>query len=453
MAIGSAPSPTANTATGPVAGVPLVADARLPLAFIGLGLGAFALAVIVSAVRPGLLLLPPAHPSVVALAHLWLPGFLLSVTIGAVYQLMPVLLGVSLRLPLPAAWAHLGLHAAGVCLLVGGFAVGRFESVALGGGAVAGGVGVLFAATWRTFRASPRRDAIAWSFPLAVSWLAATVVFGVVLALNRRAPFLSLSVVDLLRSHAHLGLAGYFLTLLQGATFQLVPMFTMADLRGVGWIRAGLVLASAGLPVLAAGLAWGRVPVAVAGALLLAAGAGCSGVALVATLRTRRRRRLEPGLMAFVLGAAILAGATLGGLALVVLPGATPLASRGALAYSVALVAGALSFMILGLLCKIVPFLVWMKSYGPRAGRQPVPLATTLGARSLEQAWLATHVAALLLLLGGILANAPGPMAFGSVLLALAAMLFLANIARILAHLATPPTPASAAPHRAASCP
>ena len=187
-------------------GVALVEGAHLPLAFIGLGLVAFAVANAVLAVRPQFLLLPHVHPGVVAVAHLWLPGFLLSVSMGAIYQLMPVVLGAALQLPPGVAWAHFGAHAAGVAMLTSGFALGRFEIVALGGCAVTAGVGVLLVVTWRTFLASARRDAIGWSFPLAVSWLAMTVLLGIVLALNRRSPFLPLAMMDLLRTHAHVGL-------------------------------------------------------------------------------------------------------------------------------------------------------------------------------------------------------------------------------------------------------
>lgn len=445
----SAASPTAPRPPGP--GIALVAGARLPLAFIGLGLGALALAVAMQTTRPQLLLLPHVHPHVVALAHLWLPGFLLSVTLGAIYQLMPVVLGSALRLPLAAAWSHFGLHAGGVALLITGFSVGRFELVGLGGTAVAAGVGILLVGTWRTFVASPRHDAVAWSFPAAVSWLAATVLFGVLLAMNRRAPFLPLSVVDLLRAHAHLGLAGFFLTLLQGATFQLVPMFTMADLRRPGWVRAGLWLSQSGLLVLAPGLACGRLPVTVTGALLLAAGIGSSGVALVATFRSRRRRIFEPGLRAFVVGASVLGVATGGGVALLALPTSSRFAAGGATAYGLTIIVGALSFMILGMLCKIVPFLVWMKTYGPRAGRQKVPLATALGSRMLESGWLVAHSAGLVVLVAAVLTGSLEFTAVGAAMLAAAIFVFLTNIIRILRHLGRPETVVEPRPRAAAS--
>lgn len=421
-------------------GLPLVAGARLPLAFIALGLAALAIAVLALALEPHLLLLPHVHPSVVAVAHLWLPGFLLSVTLGATYQLMPVVLGAALRLPLAAAWTHFGLHAVGIALLIGGFAIGRFDVVGLGGVAIAAGVGIVLFATWRTFLSSARRDAIGWSFPLAVSWLAATVLFGVTLAVNRRAPFLPLSVVDLLKAHAHVGLGGFFLTLLQGATFQLVPMFTMADLRQPRLVRAGLALSQAGLLALVPGLACGRAGVALVGAAGVAAGVASSGVALVATFRSRRRRTLEPGLKAFAFGAIVLGAAALCGLVSLLLPGGTASAERHAFAYGTLVIAGALSTMVLGMLCKIVPFLVWMKTYGPRAGRQIVPLATSLGSRALERAWIKIHAAALLSVLVGIVTGSLAVLTIGTTLLATAIALFLVNTARVLGHMWAPPS-------------
>ncbi len=148
------------------------------------------------------------HPHVVALAHLWLPGFLLSICLGASYQLMPVVLGVPLRAARSVLRWHAGLHAVGVLALVTGLARADYRLAGAGGLALTIGVSLFAAATWVTFAASSRRDAAAWSFPLAALWLSGTAAAGVMLAANRHAPFLPLSVLDLLAAHAHLGLVG-----------------------------------------------------------------------------------------------------------------------------------------------------------------------------------------------------------------------------------------------------
>ncbi len=416
-------------------GVTLVGGARLPLAFIGAGLLAFAAAVAMLALEPGLLLEAPLNPRVVAWIHLWLPGFLLSVCIGSVYQLMPVVLGVSLRLPLAAAWTHAGLHLAGTLALVLGLGTGRYGWAAAGGSALTLGVFLLVTGLFRTFAASTRRDAPAWSFPLAGGWLLLTVVLGVLMALNRRHAFLPLPAENLLRAHAHLGLVGFFLTLLQGTTFQLIPMFTMGKLARADLVWGGLVCTQVGLLLLAPGLAWDLPALAVAGGGVLGTGLLFSGTALGATLATRRRRVLDPGIRAFLAGAVCAGTAGLAGLFLFAFaPGDRAHQTLLAL-YAVLAVAGGLSLTVLGMLCKIIPFLVWMRAYGPRVGREPVPAATSLGSAALEKLWFACHLSGLGTAFLALLAGRGHYTLAPAILLGAGALVYLANVIRILRHL------------------
>lgn len=400
----------------------------MPLAFILFGLAALAAAAGWLLRQPELTAPPYFHPHTVACAHLWLPGFLLSVCIGAVYQLMPVVLGAPLVLRVSVLWIHFGLHAGGLVLLVAAFATGSYAWAGIGGAGIAAGVGILLTAVVKTFSSADRRDAAAWCFPLAAGWLAATVGAGVALALNRRWPWLPLSALDLLKAHAHLGLAGFFLTLLQGTTFQLIPMFTMGELRRPRLVWAGLLATQAGLLTLAPGLAWDRTVLIRLGVVIVTGGVVSSGLALRATLRTRRRKKVEPGITAFVIGAAGLGAAALTGAGLAFAPAGHPWVLRGVAVYGLLLIPGALSLTVLGMLCKIVPFLVWMRAYGPKVGKQPVPVATALASRLLEQGWLGFHLAGVGLLTAGLAIP-------GAVALAVAVVLFLANMLRVLAHL------------------
>jgi uncharacterized membrane protein HdeD (DUF308 family) len=416
----------------------LVAGAKLPLSFIALGLVCLMVAAVFACWQPALILQPFLHPHVVGWVHLWLPGFLLSVCMGAVYQLMPVVLGSALRLPLGAAWAHLGLHATGIVLLVTAFYTAQYGMAGLGGVLVTIGALILCAGIARTFLASDRRDAPAWSFPLAATWLGATVILGVVMALNRRAPFLSVSVLSLIKAHAHLGLVGFFLSLLQGTAFQLVPMFTMGTLSKPQLIWAGLVGTQLGLLLLAPGLAFEVRPFVVVGAAILVGAIAASGVALVATFRTRRRKVLEPGLKAFAIGAIIAAVSAATGFGLLWRGGFD---ARAAVAYLVLCVIGVLSFTVLGMLCKIIPFLVWMRAYGPHVGKRPVPLAPSLGSHTLERTWLWLHLAGLVATLAGVLTQVEDVVTFGAVSLACGVVCFMANVVRIVRHLWLKPEP------------
>lgn len=418
--------------------VPLTGGARPSLAFFALGLAFLAFGGMWAAVQ-GVRGWPVfLHPGAAALAHAWLPGFLLSICAGATYQLMPVVLGCALAGPRALPWTHFALHAPGSLLLVAGLAAGSYGLAAAGGAFVALGALALLAATLATFATSNRRDVVAWSFVAASGWLAAAVFAGILIALNRRAPFLPLGVIGLLGAHAHLGLAGYFLSLLQGVSFQLVPMFTLGQAQRMRTAAAGLILSQSGLPILATGLAADIAYPAWAGALLVMAGIGCSLWAGAATLGTRRRRALEPGLSAFVAGACLLAAGAVAGLAIAagVLPGT---GRPGGLAgYGIVVVAGGLSLCVLGMLCKILPFLVWMRAYAPHAGRRPVPAATGLSLKPLERLWLAAHLSGVGLIAAGVSSGIEPLSAAGGWLLATGVLVHAANSVRVLMHLVRP---------------
>lgn len=427
---------------------PLAAGATIPLAFIAAGLATATLATGWLALAPGLLALPHLHLDVVALAHVWLVGALLSVCFGAVYQLLPVLANTAFtgrRL----AFAHLAIHTAGALALVLGFSLGRLGLVALGGSAVTLGVFFFALNVARTLRAASRLDPILVAFAAATAWLVSTVLAGLILALQLRFGSWSLDVLAFLRTHAHLGIVGFFVTLIQGAMFRLVPMFTLAEVKNLRPIGVALSLSQLGLLALAPGLAWHATAAELAGAALLIVSFALSGLELRRILATRKKRRYEPGLRAFFTGLAFLAACALVGPVLVL----APLHLPSALAYGVAAVLGGVLLCVEGMLCKIVPFLVWMRVYGPRVGRQPTPVAATLGHAASERLWLRLHVIAVILLAAGTATERPLLLVPGAFVFAAGQVALLVSLGRTAAHLVRPLTPAAPLPAFAKSTP
>lgn len=418
----------------PVAGGPFAGRTQLPLSFFA---GAFFWLFVAAT---GLAWHAPAlathysHLALTSLAHAWLPGFLLSAAFGAVYQLMPIAMG-SVVPNERLGWVHFALHTVGMLLLVPSFILARFEGVAAGGVLVAAGVLLLAVNLLSVFRRAVHRDVVGWSFVLATAWLVVTVLVGVLIAANRRWAFLPLDVLALLRSHAHLGVVGFFLTLLQGATFQLIPMFTLSGVQNWKRVRVGLWGTQIGLALLAPALAWNWRLGVIAGAGLLALGVGVSAYELTVILRGRRRRILDPGLQAFAAGAVMIGVATVVGLGLAIWPAGGDWAGRLALAYGVAVIVGGLMPIIGGMLCKIVPFLVWMKVYGALVGRAQVPPPAGLARPGLERGWLLAQSGAVGLLLVGILAQHETWLKAGSWTLVAGTCLFLFNQGWVLSHL------------------
>lgn len=431
---------------GEAASSPLSSQGRLPLAFMGLGLAWLAAATAFLAAHAWILGLPNASPPAVALAHAWILGFFATVAFGAVYQLAPVALGTALWSP-RRAWWHFGLHAVGAPGMV--YAFWRWDMALLGhfGCAVALGAGLFADNVWRTVRRSRRGGPVAWSLALAAAWLLLTVLAGLVVAANGYWHFIGGDPAALLRAHAHLGLIGFFATLLQGVAFQLVPMFTLGEVRDWRPAKAGLWLSQLGLLGLVPSLAWDSGPAAALFGSAVAAGFACSGWGLWRALAARRKRPLDPGVRAFARGMATLAAAGWIGVTLIGTGsrGDLSAAGPGAMAYGVIAVAGVLLPCVAGMMCKIVPFLTWMRAYGPRVGRGPTPGAGSLAWPVAERWGLALQGAAAIPLAAGAWLASQPLLRAGAWMLALGTLLFLGNMAAVLRHLWRPAVPQAAA--------
>ena len=412
---------------------------------MGLALAWLVAATAMLVIQPDLLSLPHSHPHVVALTHAWVLGFFVTVACGAIYQLAPVALGTTLANE-RHGWWHFGLHAAGVPGMVYSFWAWDLKLLGHFGFFVAMGIALFSANTWTTVRGSGRRGTVAWSLNLAAAWLLLTVLLGLVLAANRFWYFIPIDPIALLRAHAHLGLVGFFITLLQGVGFQLVPMFTLGEVRDWKLANVGLWFSQLGLLVLAPALAWRIIPLACVCAMAITTGMICSAVGLKRALATRKKRALDAGTRAFLRGGIGLCLAAVAGIVLLspVSNGSIP-GGFSANVFVVLVIVGGLLPCIAGMMCKIVPFLTWMRAYGPRVGRGPTPAANALSLPRIEQAGLVLQHLAVLPLLIGAWTLDPRWLGAGAGLLAIGVALFVTDMLGVLRHLwMTPPAAASA---------
>lgn len=365
---------------------------------------------------------------------------------GAIYQLAPVTLSTTLWHE-RYGWWHFWLHTISVPGMV--YAFWRWDMGLLGhfGTVLALEIGLFATNVWQTVRRSRHGDVVACSLLLTAGWLACTVLLGLLFAANRFWHFLPLDPVALLRAHAHLGLVGVFVTLLQGVTFRLIPMFTLGDVSDCRPVRLGLWCSQLGLLALVPSLAWNARYATLGAGGIIFVGVAMSAWALLRTLATRRKRPLDPGVRAFRRGMLSLVATAALGLVLA-WPGApsgsTPGGCNGTI-YGVLAFGGVLLPTFAGMLCKIVPFLTWMRAYGPKIGRTPTPAAGALARPAWETWAFALQTVALAPLLAGVWLLHRPLVAVGAWLLAAGVALFLANMLGVLSHLWRP----AAAPARA----
>jgi hypothetical protein len=343
---------------------------------------------------PGLILTRWA-PATVAATHLLGLGYLGLTIIGALFQLLPVLVGAPVPRVVLVSRLVYGLLLAGLCLLVSGFWLSNITLQVAALAPLAGAVLILAVALgWALHGASIASDTVqAIELSLGGLLLAAGLGATVVLALDARVGLMSLpGWVDLHLTWALLGWAGLLLVAI-GA--QLVPLFHVTP-PYPAWFR------KAAPPVLFFALL-GRTVAHVGDHGWL--GAVADGLALavlaafaVLTLKlqaVRRRPVWDPTLSFWWLGMACLLGAV-----------AAWLLDAPATTLGVLVLAGTAVAVPAGVLYKVAPFLAWFHLQGAQlaSGRWDVavPHMKSFVGDGAAHVHFALHATALALLLGAL---------------------------------------------------
>ena len=99
---------------------------------------------------------------------------------------------------------------------------------------------------------------------------------------------------------------------------------------------------------------------------------------------------------------------------------------------------GVVSFAILGMLYKVVPFLVWYASYSKSIGRHKVPALADLYSPALQAAGYWLFLAGLVLTSVATALGHEGCVSTGGVVLLASVALFVVNMGKVLVHLVRP---------------
>lgn len=447
----------------------------LPLQFILTGLLALLGGVAGLIFRPDVLATYHYNQYVIALTHLFVLGWICTVVMGAVYQLVPVALETRLHSERLARWQFI-FHVVGFAGMVWMFWRWDMKQVGHFGSALAVGV-VFFACNIvRTLARVPRWNVVAGAVATALFWLGGAVFAGLCVAAAKctydsadtLAPtgFLGAMIhalqatanwvkrfdqISVMHAHAHLGVVGFFLMLMVGVSYKLVPMFTLSEVQSRGRAVASVVLLNLGL----AGsfvTTLVRSPWKLAFTLVMIAALTLYGWEMRAILRARKRRVLDWAIRQFLTALGLLAPLSV--LAVFLSwPGVTltPFVGQLENLYGLLALLGVVSFAILGMLYKIIPFLVWHGRYSREIGRRKVPSFAELYSSRLQVAGYWLYLGGLAgLSVATLASHAPG-VRWSAVVLAASVTLFVVNVAKMLSHFFKPQVVPLAAPQPANS--
>jgi len=310
-------------------------------------------------------------PAALAATHLLTVGFMLQVMVGALIQILPVLAGANLARPrLIAGIVHPGL-ALGALALAASFLSSSPGWLHGAGGLLAVSLTVFLVAAGLAIFRVPSTSPSIRGLKLSVFALAVTAASGLFMLLVLAGGW-AVPLMPLADLHAAWGLGGWAGILLMAVAYVVVPMFQLTPGYPArpAWAFPLLLMAA----LLLWSLAW-----AVSGEILqrlAQAGLAVGGLLFIGQtmkLQAARRRARPDSTFRYWQGAlyaSLLALTML--LATAVRPSLAELPAWTT-GFGVLILLGGLSAFIIGMLYKIMPFLLWLHLQPLARPGRPVP--------------------------------------------------------------------------------
>lgn len=328
----------------------------VPLRFFSAAPFFLLLTALLLAMADGNPFLQQRNPALLAATHTLTLGFISMIMLGALQQMLPVAVGNTLPFPGLVAWlSHVALIT-GTLLFAAGFLQGSPVLLSAAWPVLGLSFAFFISAALYSQARSAARNASKTAIILAILALFAATGIGMLL-LDGYSSGSSLNVKQFASAHIALALGGWVLLLIVGVSWQVVPMFQLTpqyprwQSRGLAPVIFLLIAVQAALLVFDSPLRWLE---AAAYNLfwLLALAFGFTTL----LLQQQRKRRIPDATLSFFrIGMVALLYVALLALAMQNSSLADALKIHAGLVF---LLGFAMS-LILGMLYKIVPFLVW----------------------------------------------------------------------------------------------
>ncbi|WP_070119795.1 hypothetical protein [Bacillus marinisedimentorum] len=344
-------------------------NVKLPFSFIFYSLAAFIVSQILLLANSDLIVQGIFRvPVIWAAAHLLLLGWAVMVTMGAMYQLIPVVF-------LTPIWnerfgfVQFAVTAAGITSFAAALALYPAAIVWTGTLTLIGILMFLFQMVM-TIKSQPKWDILHLFIATALAFLFAAIGMGIMLAVNLQSGVGWVNHEALLKTHILFGINGWFTLLIFGFSYKMVPMFSLSHGFTMKWSKYVYSFYMAGLAVLTASYFLSSKSLMQAGAVLLLAGFSFFLYHIKEIIGKRIKKKLDKPFM-FSLAAAVFGWLVhAAGTIAVFTPDVTPVM------YAILIylyIMGWIIFSILGYLYKIVPFLWWTHRYSGEMGKAGVP--------------------------------------------------------------------------------
>lgn len=375
------------------------------------------------------------NPKLIAVTHLLVLGWGTMIAFGALYQLIPVVYETSLFSEKLARITFV-IYTISVVFLTYSFWTASFSNLLFYASLLMFFALLLFIINlWFTYRKRTKSDISSRFITTAVFWLALTEIVGTLTALNFKFQFLNQSHLQYLKIHAHIGLIGWFVLLIIGASSILIPMFVISHQTNKKYLKVSYVLINIGLVGLSVNWFFKSHKI-IELTMILSIVIGILNYLHYAyqVFKTRIRKILDTAMKLTFLALnmmilTLIISGLLTGLNILNLP-----TMKIVLLYGSSIIIGIISTIILGQIYKTLPFIVWLKVYQPFVGKFKTPLPRELYSEKWLKIQMVVYLIGFVILINGIVFQQLIITKIGISLLILTALINLMNVLKIIFH-------------------
>lgn len=165
-------------------------------------------------------------PALIAAIHCITLGFISMIMLGALQQVLPVVIGSSLPAPRLVAWLSQLILIAGTLLLSFGFLLGKPALLNIAWPTLGLAFAIFISSAMFSLVRTSAQNASKTAILLAILALFAAVMLGMMLT-HGYASGMTLNPPKLALAHVSLALGGWVMLLIVGVSYQVVPMFQL----------------------------------------------------------------------------------------------------------------------------------------------------------------------------------------------------------------------------------
>lgn len=366
--------------------------------------------------------------------HLFILGWATMLAMGAVYQLINVILQSEIYSE-KLGLVHYAFFTIGLCGLLYGFHSGKIMWIAIF--AVLTFIGILLF-TWNMavtlFRAA-QWNAITISAACAVLYLMLTGVLGMGMGINFVTGDLNMLHERLFGAHIWMGTLGWFGMLITGFSYKMLPMFYLSHNYPIKLQKVTLILWNIGVLIGAtAFLFHAGVWMLWFAILIITIAVIVYNVHLMQMKKHRFKKNPGLGIKWSVYTSQAFMVLTVFMTVYTAIYPDHILSGKSVMIAGWIYLSGWVSFTILCYASKIVPFLWWTHKYGKLAGKPGTPLMADLLDEKKVQILLIAVALCMVIFIGGLASGAPIVIAIFGVAFSTVSMLYIGLIGTVFAH-------------------